>query len=236
MKTVITQDRKVVQLHDDGTWKYVTPAGSAAELLKGLTIPPAVVEAARGMFSRIGVRVIDTGEAFTCTHAGDHVEFAGGVNEASVDFTARVYQFQLERLAGYVRRGRLDDVEQFRIASTFFTSSAGKRHLMANPMMSNSVLRRIIRGKNLIHVTLLSPDPAEEPDATYTIIFINGERLVVSGLHGTPLRVLRVPFKDAMDLQKTVFAGLTAGKAPSKWIKIAKWYVEWRKRVEVVQS
>jgi hypothetical protein len=233
MTTVITPDRRVVQLHDDGTWKYATADGSLLTRLKTLPIPSAVVDATKDMFSQIGVRVMDTGEAFTCIRRGDRVEFVSGVDERSVDFTARVYQFQLERLAEYIRRGRLDEVEQFRIACTFFSNSAGSRHIMANPLMSNSVLRRIIRGKNLMHVTLVSPEPTEEPDATYTIIFINGEQLVVPGLHGKALRVLRVPFEDAIALQKSLFAGLKAGKSPSKWIKIAKWYVDWRKRVEV---
>lgn len=233
MTTVVTPDHKVVELHDDGTWKYAAASSSVLDQLKTLSIPPAVVEPTKGMFSKIGVRVIDTGEAFTCIHLGDRVEFASGVIEASVDFTARVYQYQLRRLADYIRRGRLDEVEQFRIVCAFFASGSGGRHIMANPLMSSPVLRRIVRGKNLMHVTLVSPAPAEEPDAPYTIIFINGEQLVVPGLHGKPLRILRVPFDEAIALQKNLFAGLKAGKTPSKWIKIAKWYVEWRKRVEV---
>ena len=44
------------------------------------------------------------------------------------------------------------------------------------------------------------------------------------GLHGTPLRILRVPFADAIALQKKLFAGMKAGSAPAKWVKIAKWY------------
>jgi hypothetical protein len=233
MKTVMTQDRKVVLLSDDGTWKYGTAAGSVLEALKTLSIPPAIAETVKGMFSQLGVRVIDTGEAFTCIHRGDRVEFVPGVNEGSVDFTAQVYQFQLERLAEHMRRGAFDEVEQFRIACALFIGATGSRHILANPLMANAALRRTIRGKNLMHVTLVSPDPAQEPDVPYTIIFINGEQLVVPGRHGKPLRVLRVPLSDAIALQKNLFAGLKAGMAPSKWIKIARWYVDWRKRVEV---
>jgi len=211
----------------------MTASGSILDALKKLPIPPDVVASAKDLFSRVGVQVMDTGEAFTCVLSGDRIEFVAGVDEAAVDFTTRVQLFQLQRLAEYIRRGRLDQVEQFRIACALLTSSTGGRHVMANPLMSNQVLRRIIRGKNLMHVTLVSPAPAEEPDATFTILFINGEQLVVPGLHGTPLRVLRVPFDQAIALQKHLFAGLKAGKSPSKWIKIAKWYVEWRRQVEV---
>jgi hypothetical protein len=233
MTALITPDRKVVLLRDDGTWKYASAAGSTLERLKTLSVPPAVAETVKGMFSQLGVRVIDTGEAFTCIHRGDSVEFMSGVNERTVDFTVQVYQFQLERLAEYIRKGTIDEVEQFRIACALFATAAGSRHIMNNPLMSNGVLRRMIRGKNLMHVTLVSPDAAQEPDVVYTIIFINGEQVVVPGLHGTPLRILRVPVADAITLQKNLFAGMKAGAAPAKWIKIAKWYVEWRKRVEV---
>lgn len=233
MTTVITPDRKVVLLRDDGTWKYATGAGSTFERLKTLSVPPSVAETVKGMFSQLGVRVIDTGDAFTCVHRGDSVEFVSGVNERTVDFTVQVYQFQLERLAEYVRKGAIDEVEQFRIACALFATAAGSRHIMRNPLMSNGLLRRMIRGKNLMHVTLVSPDKAQEPDVAYTIIFINGEQVVVPGLHGTPLRILRVPFADAIALQKNLFAGMKAGTAPSKWLKIARWYVDWRKRVEV---
>ena len=233
MTTVITRDRKVVLLRDDGTWKYATAAGSTLERLKTLSVPPAVAETVKGMFSQLGVRVMDTGEAFTCVHRGDRVEFVSGVNERTVDFTVKVYQFQLARLAEYVQKGAIDEVEQFRIACALFATAVGNRHIMSNPLMSNGILRRMIRGKNLMHVTLVSPDPVQEKDVAYTIIFINREQVVVPGLHGTPLRILRVPFADAIALQKNLFAGMKAGTAPSKWIKIAKWYVDWRKRVEV---
>jgi hypothetical protein len=179
------------------------------------------------------VKVIDSGEAFTCKQYGDRVEIVAGVEEASVDFVVHVHQFQLERLAQGISRGALDDLELFRVVTTLFGTATGRRHLLRNPLMSSSVLRRMIRGKNLMHVTLVSPNPDEEPDSTYTILFINGEQLVVPGLHGTPLRILRVPLADAIALQRNFYAGLKAGLAPAKWIKIARWYVQWRKRVDV---
>ena len=232
MTTVITRDGKAVVLHDDGTWKYATAAGSTLERLKALSVSPAIADTVKGLFSQLGVRVIDTGEAFTCVHRGDSVAFVAGLNERTVDFAVQVYQFQLERLAGYIRQGTLADVEQFRIACALFATGTGSRHIMGNPLMSNAVLRRMIRGKNLMHVTMVSPDPAQEPDAAFTILFINREHVVVPGLHGTPLRILRVPFADAVDLQKHLFAGMKAGLAPFKWLTIARWYVGWRKRVE----
>jgi hypothetical protein len=44
---------------------------------------------------------------------------------------------------------------------------------------------------------------------------------------------LRVPFAAAIALQKNLCAGMKAGTALPKWTTIARWYVDWRKRVEV---
>ena len=209
------------------------PAGSALARLSLLPIPPAMAATVEGMFSRLGVRVVETGETLTCIHNGTRIEFVAGIDEGAVDFTVRVHLFQIDRLVEHVRRGALSEVEQFRIACAIFAGAAGSRHVTSNPLMANPVLRKMIRGKNLMHVTLVSPNQTEEPDVAYTIIFINGEQLIVPGHYGKPLRMLRVPFKDAVELQKNLFAGMKAGKDPSKWIRIAKWYLEWRKRVEV---
>jgi hypothetical protein len=232
MKTVITSDRKAVILNNDGTWKYAASTGSIQERLKALSIPAGIVETVKGMFIRLGVRVIDTGEAFTVIHRGDRVEFASGASAGAVDLTVDVYAFQLERLAEQIGKGSLDELEQFRIARTVFAAAAGKRHMMSNPLMSNAILRRAIRGKNLMHVHVVSPDPSQEPDATFTVMFINRAQLVVPGLHGDPQRVLRVPVAEAIALQKHLFGGMKTGGI-TKWLKIAKWYVDWRKRVEV---
>jgi hypothetical protein len=232
MKTVITSDRKAVILNDDGTWKYAAPTGNMMEKLNAVSIPAGIIEGVKGMFGKLGIRVIDTGEAFTIIHRGDRVEFAPGVSAGSVDILVEVYAFQLERLIQEIRKGSLDELEQFRIARTVFAGAAGKRHMMSNPLMSNSILRRAIRGKNLMHVHLLSPDPVQEPDATYTILFVNNSMMAVPGLHGEPQRVLRVPLAEAIALQKNLFGGMKTGDI-TKWLKIAKWYVDWRKRVEV---
>ena len=190
------------------------------------------MEAVRGLFGALGIRVTDTGEAFTCIHRGDRIEFVPGLDEAGVDFIVPVYQFQLARLADHLGRGSIDQLEQFRIVRALFATAAGRRHLLSNPLLSNATLRRIIRGKNLLQVTLVSPDPRQEPDATYTIVFVNQEQLVIPGLHGTPQRILRVGVREAIELQRQIYAGMKANDLGT-WVTIARWYVDWRKRVEV---
>jgi hypothetical protein len=232
MRQIETEDGKLILLKDDGTWSEATGAGSTLDRLRGVSMPPAIVNAVRGLFGALGIRVVDTRETFTCTLRGDAVEFTAGVDESSVDFVVPVYQYQLARLAEYIGRGTLDELEQFRIVRALFATAAGRRHLLSNPLLSNPVLRRIIGGKNVLHVTLVSPDPPQEPDATFTIIFVNREQIAVPGLHGTPERRLRVHVPEAIELQRQIYAGMKANDLAT-WTKIARWYVDWRKRVEV---
>jgi hypothetical protein len=232
MQPVVIPEGRVVLLKEDGTWTYATPAGSMFETLRALPVPSSIVDAVRGLFSAVGIRVLDTGETFTCMQRVDTVEFTPGIDETAVDLTVPVYEFQLARLAACVASGTLDDLEQFRIVRALFATATGRRHILANPLMSNPVLRRIIRGKNVLHVSLVSPDQRQERDADYTVIFVNREHLVVPGLHGTPGRTLRVRVPEALELQRQIAAGMRSGDLAT-WARIARWYVDWRTRVEV---
>ena len=232
MDRVLTADGKTVVLKADGTWTYAPVAGSTLDTLRTLSIPSGIADSVRGLFNALGIRVVDTGESFSIVQRLGRIEFTPGIDETAVDFVVPVHQFQLARLADYIGRGALDPVEQFRIIRALFATASGRGHVLSNPFMTNPVLRRLIRGRNLLHVTLVSPDAAQEPDADYTIIFINREQLVLPGKHGTAQRVLRVGVPEAIELQRQIALGLKAGDLGT-WMKIAKWYVDWRKRVEV---
>jgi len=81
-------------------------------------------------------------------------------------------------------------------------------------------------------VYLISPDPEQEENATFTLIYVNKGWLVIQGLQGEPERIFRVSVADALELQRHLFAGMKAGSW-LEWLKIGRWYVGWRKKVEV---
>lgn len=233
VKRVMTSDQKVIVLNDDGTWQYATSSGSMLEKWRSLELSADVIGLFKGLFEKLGVRIIDTGEALTCIQRGDQIEFALGVDEDSVDFSLQVYGYQLERLAEHVAKGDINELERFRIAREFFgRNSTGKANILNNPLISNVVLRRLIGGKNLIHMYLISPDPEQEENATFTLIYVNKGWLVIPGLQGEPERIFRVSVADALELQRHLFAGMKAGSW-LEWLKIGRWYVGWRKKVEV---
>ncbi len=235
MMHLLTEHGRVARLLDDGTWAYAPTTGSALEMLQSHPISSAVAEAVRGLFDQLGMRVVETGEELTCTHEGDRVQFVRGIDEASVDFVIPMYLFQVERLAGFFEDGVLDDMELFRITEVLFEHGAGPRHLLGNPLVSNPFLRLMIRGKQLLHITLVSPDPAQGPDALWTMVFAAGQWLLVPGHHGTPQRILRADVADAIELQRLLYAGMKAGDFGT-WVKVARAYVKWRSGVEVTAS
>ena len=232
MKTIITPDHKVVVLNDGGTWSYAPSSGSVIERWRSLKLRQDLIELFRGVFDRLGVRIVDTGEAFTCVHRGDRIEFVGGVDEKAVDTTVKIYGYQADRLARQIENGVVEEIEWFRVARELFVSGvAAARSVVENPLSSNVVLRRAIGAKNVVHVFLISPDLEQEPNATFTLIHVNRQSLLVPGLHGTPERVFHLVVADALEVQRILRAGLKAAK-PTERLKIAKKYVAWRKKVE----
>lgn len=231
MRILATPEKKAVVLRDDGTWSYANGPGSVVERWKALSVPRAFAEMLAGTFDRAGVRIVDTGETLTCIHRGDRIEIAAGLDPASVDYTVQIYSYQAERLAQQIAGGAIDELERFRIAREVFIA-AGASGVARNPLSSNPNLRRVIRAKNLVHISLVSPDPAQEPDALFSLIHVNKTSLVVPGLYGTPERVFRLSVSDVLELQRVLGPALKRARA-REWLKIARWYIAWRKKVEV---
>ena len=231
-RAAVTGDGSVVLLNEDGTWRRPTPRGAVLLRWRSLDVPSSVVEVFRGLFEQVGVRIQDTGEAFTCTHSGTAIEFDEGLDEGSVDFTVEIHAYQAEALAERVSSDKVDTLEQFRINRVLFNASlSGRSNVRLNPLMSNPMLRWMIGGTNLIHLQLISPDTEAEPHADFTLIYIDRGWLVVPGSHGVHKRKFRVSVEQALELQRHLFAGMQAGLG--NWMKVARWYVQWRKQVEI---
>jgi len=227
-----TEHGRIVRLLDDGTWSFAPTTGSALDMLGAQPVSASIAESVRGLFERLGMRIDETGEELTCIHHGDRLEFVPGIDPDDVDFVVPLHLFQVERLCGFLEDGLLDAMELFRITEILFEHGAGPRHLNANPLVGNPVLRKAIKGKDLLHITLVSPDPSQGPDAEWTMAFVHGQWLVVPGFHGVPQRVLRAEVPDAMEVQRLLYKGMKAGDLAT-WVKIARDYVRWRRGVEV---
>ena len=192
--------------------------------------PPAVVAFFDGLFDVAGVRVADTGEAFTCRHAGDRIEFADGIDELQVSFTVEIESPQVDRLLEDVQAGALDEGAQYRIMVELAT--AATRAMLARPRIRSRFLRSILfklgRAESLMHVTLVPPPG--ETEQGHTVAYVDGQWLVIPGLHGMVRHVYRLTVADAVEFQRRMLAARKANKL-STWLGFARWYGRLRKQV-----
>jgi hypothetical protein len=232
MKIATTSTNQPVALNEDGSWQYLEPSGSALHKLQELEQSAEVVTFFKGLFNRVGIEVVDSNERVTCIHRVNEISFEEGIDEEAVDFCVRVYAYQIDRFIANVKTGYRDPLAHFRLMREFFGMSAqGGRSLLNNPIVTNAVFRKLINAKNLLHVHLLSPDKNAESDATYTLFFVNGSWNLAQGLVGEPDRIFRLSTDDALDLHRHVFVGTRDTKLTDV-PKLAKWYTDWRSRVE----
>ena len=155
---LITRDSRVVNLKDDGTWEYVTSPQSSLDTWQNIEQTPAALGFFQGLFDMAGVRVLDTDEAFTCVQTDTGIKFIDGLDETKVDYTVQIYSYQVERLAGYLQSGEIDEIEQYRIVRSLFApmASAALKNTAVLRFMNNSLISLLIDRKRVVHIELLS--------------------------------------------------------------------------------
>ena len=232
MKIAMTSANQPVALNEDGTWQLLKPSASAMQKLQAAEQQPEILDFFKKLFERIGVEIVDSDERFTCVHHGDKIEFEDGIDEGLVDFCVRVYAYQIDRFLAALREGYTEPLARFRLVREIFRSSyqAGNS-FFNNPVSTNPAFRKIINAKNLLHVHLLSPNKDEEQDATFTFFFVNGGWNLAQGLVGEPERTFRLSADEAIALHSHVLSA-TRGSTLIEFPKLAKWYIDWRARVE----
>ena len=234
MNVAITRDRKAVALNEDHSWSPLAIDRPVIDLWRTTPQPPSLVQMLNGVFRRLGVHIEDTGETLTCLHHGDRIEFEPGMVDDEVDYVVTIFGFQALRLAEEARRDDIDSLDRFRIARELLegiSQGVGRRNVLANPLMSNPILRALIRGRNLAHLILVSPDQSQEPDAMFSLLFVHPMWILVPGLYGAPKRILRLSVEDGLELQRRLFAASLTGGFVTWW-RTARWYLDWRSRVE----
>ena len=199
---------------------------------------PAAVDLFALLFEKAGIRVVDTGEEFSCYHRGTHIDFEERLDEASVDYVLELNTTQVDHLVELASNREIDDARRYRILRALFAPAIGasvnpfqclKGITVSSPLLSNRLFRRLLRMEDLIHVYIRSPIK-DEPEVGHTLAFKEKEWLVSPGLHGEPGRVFRLTVDDALEFHKHAFSAL---KTESRigWITFARWYLKWRKRV-----
>ena len=210
-------------------------AGSSSlETFRALVMNQEILGFFGGLFEVVGIRVVDTGEEFTCRLSGEAAEFAEGIDESGVDFVVDIQAFQVERLASHIRTGELDEVEQFRVLTNVFgpVANSGFNHPAVGMFMTGRFFSWFIKRRNITHMHLRSPNSSEEPDVEYSLLFVNRQWLLVPGLHGTPERIFEIDIERGLALHRELVAATKADHW-RRWMAFAGWYKRWRSEVEV---
>jgi hypothetical protein len=193
--------------------------------------PAPVVAFFDGLFERAGVRVLDTGEAFTCIHRGSRIDFEDGIDDDAVDFTVEIDAAQVDLLLADVADGTLDAGEQYRVMSHLAAPAA--RGAFRRPAIRNRFLRELLfkigRADMLMHVRLVPP-PGEPETPGYTVMYVDGQTLVVPGFHGRVRHEYRLTIAHATEFQRRLLAARRKNRLRD-WLLFARWYGKLRRQV-----
>lgn len=201
---------------------------TAMEAWQGLLDKKELAEYFKGSFESLGIIIDKTNERFTVYHKSDHFELLSGVDSLKVDYLIHLKPENIQNMRKHGEDDVIDEQESYQIMSVIFTplTQSGLSH----PMMTKKMLLRAGDIEEHLHVHLHSPD--NKSATSHTIVFVNGQWLLIPGIHGKAQRKFDMMPKDAVEYQKQLFAAQKANTNQS-WKKFSKWYKTWKKTVSV---
>jgi hypothetical protein len=176
----------------------------------------------RGVFTKLGLEIAETGEQLTATHTGDSIKFTPGL-DADVEAVLKLTEENIRNLVAHTADGVIDPAEAWHIVSVMFTPLT--QATLASPKVSNSLLRIASGAEQLIHVHLVHPTSGEL--ASHSLIFAAGQWLVSSELLGKPQRTFWLTPDQALEFQRRIVAAIRENTI-SGWWSFAEWYRAWR--------
>ncbi len=201
----------------------------AVDLWRGIVQTKEIVEIFRGLFEVIAITIEETGEELTGRMGEDRISIDPGLPD-TYDFLVPSKLENVHNMVSHAADGRLDAFEIWRTVGVLFTPLT--RETMRNPVLSKTILRKLVGIEDLIHVQLL--DPEAEQIAKHTLAFAGGQWLVIEGLHGRAGRTFAMTGEDCFAYQKQVFKAIKADTFIGR-LSFARWYVKWRPGVSSLQ-
>lgn len=197
--------------------------------------PPAVVAFFDGLFDRVGIRVKDTGETFTCIHHGDRILFSDELDESSVDFVVQLESSQIDWMIENMKTGELGEIAKFRIMAVL--AAPATEAVLNRPIIKNEWLAPLLYriGGVQLHMQVVLVGPPGEAEVGYTIDQTPSRTFVIPGLHGATEPRYRLTVDDAVTYQRRMLAARRANSFWT-WIRFARWYREFTKKVKVPPS
>src|SRR5688500_15561742 len=121
------------------------------ELWKPLLKQKGLAEYFSGVFKNLGVRVAESGEAFTVVHKGDLFELKPGIVKEEVDYEVTINSGKVRNMVSHGDDGKIDDAESFRIMKVLFTPMTLAS--LNNPVLTKRRYLRIAGVDEIMHVT-----------------------------------------------------------------------------------
>lgn len=182
-----------------------------------------------GTFNYLGVYIAETGEKLTVHHLGSSFELSPGIDSARADFVITLHTEDVTNMVELGGDNKIDEAESFRIVRAIFTPITERE--LNNKFLTQKKYLKAAHVGEVIHVTLLNPDPKEKNYA-HTLIYSNKQWIAAPGLLGKPASSLKLTPAQAIEFQRNLFIAHQANTQKA-WLKFAKWYNTWKKTVTV---
>jgi len=213
-------------------WSRSDGPASSVQKWAEATQSPEIVGFFSGLFDRAGIRVTDTGEAFTVIHESDRIVLSDELDPETVDFVIPLDSRQVDLLVDAMEDGELGELARFRIMAAIGTPATSA--LLERPVIRSQWLREILYwigdAEPVMQVVIVAP-PGEQ-DAAHTIERTDDGFVVTRGLHGDASQIYRLTTDDALLYQRRM---MTVRKENSLrgWVSFARWYGDFTERVAV---
>lgn len=201
---------------------------SNQEYLAQLAQKSSAVEWFKGLFQQVHLEITDTGEKFTILHHGDRVEVITGFQTKDPNFVIPLESENIQRLVAAFEDDAINPQEEYRIVK--FMLKPCLKAALEMPILNNTAIQKIVKVDTHWQEALL--DPQGNEDEQVTVVYVNKQWLVLPGYHGKPQRRLLLSPKQLLEFQRRVLAADASGNL-SKWMELARWYVDYRKEVTV---
>ncbi|SRR5258706_4463353 len=197
--------------------------------LKDLAQKKSAMDWFKGLFTQAHLEITDTGEKFTILHHGDHVEIVSGFHAKKPNFVIPLESENISRLTAAFADDNIGAQEQYRIVK--FMLKPCLKAALEMPILNNRTLQKIVKIDTHWQEALL--DPQGNEDEQVTVVYVNKQWLVLPGYHGKAQRRLLLTPDQLLDFQRRVLEADASGDV-AQWVKLARWYVKYRKEVTVV--
>jgi len=211
---------------------------STIEKLKSLAEYTESIKLFVQLFEDVGVHVTDTNEQFSIHQKAGKVSFQTKLNRSNVDYIFETNSEQINNVIKLASVPCIDEINRYKILKALFhaalTGGVNPFHCLklvpkGSSLFKNSILRKLLRLKNSVHIYLKTPIKSE-PQQIVTLLFINGEWEVKQGKVGVAEITFQITIDDALEFHSEAFNAIKSNST-FQWFKFTRWYLKWRKKV-----